>query len=285
MFIDALQDAFIDTVKLIPFLYLTYVLMEWLEKKTSEKQAEGLARAGKFGPLYGAIAGVVPQCGFSAAASSLYSGGVITVGTLLAVFLSTSDEMLPIMISNRTAAGTMAQIVAAKAVIGLITGFAIDALLPHLHTHFRSSKHIEDLCEAEHCGCEEEDGNIFKSALIHTVHIILFVFVISFVLTMATEHLGEHVVAQYMQEHQILGVFLMALIGLIPNCGASVAATQLYLDGMISAAQMISGLLTGAGVGLLVLFRTNRHLKENLVILAILYAAGVFWGLLLQLVI
>ena len=284
MFIDALADAGTDTLKLVPFLFLTYVFMEWLEKKTGEKQTKALARAGKFGPLYGAAAGAVPQCGFSAAASSLYAGGVITLGTLLAVFLSTSDEMLPIMISNRTDTGVMVRIVLAKAVIGMITGFVTDALLKIVHTHFRSVRHIEDLCAAEHCGCEEEEGNIFKSALVHTVHITVFVFVISFVLTLATDHLGEHVVASFMQSHPVSGVLLMALIGLIPNCGASVAATELYLDGMISAAQMMAGLLTGAGVGLLVLFRTNRHLKENFVILAMLYIAGVFWGLMLELV-
>jgi hypothetical protein len=278
---DAFLDAGSDTLKLLPFLFLTYVLMEWLERKTSEKQTAMLVKVGRWGPLFGGAAGIVPQCGFSAAASSLYAGGVLSVGTLMAVFLSTSDEMLPMLISTGTDTKTILRIVLTKVIIGMVTGFLIDFVIRLIHFHEKDKK-IHDLCEAEQCGCEEEEGSIFKAALIHTVHIALFVLAISFVLTLAVEGFGEDAIRSLLTSRKITGVFLTALVGLIPNCGASVAITQLYLDGMITGGQMMSGLLVSAGVGLLVLFRTNRHVKENIRITILLYACGVIWGLLLE---
>jgi hypothetical protein len=283
MIIESLTDALIDTAKLIPFLYLTYLAMEILERKSADKSTETLAKVGRFGPIFGGIVGVVPQCGFSASASSLYSGGILTIGTLLAVFLSTSDEMLPIFISEHVSPASIFRILAAKAAIGVISGLFFDFVLRFTRYRYKTEKRIHDLCENEHCHCEdEEEGNVFMAALFHTLHITLFVFLISFVLTLVIEGFGSEAIAGFLTNRPVLGVFLAALIGLIPNCASSVMITQLYLNGMLGAGQMMAGLLVGAGVGLLVLFRTNRHLRENLRITAVLYAFGVFWGLLFE---
>ena len=191
LFLNTLLDAVIDTAKLLPFLYLTYLLMEYLEEKAQDHTIAFVKRTGRFGPIAGGAAGILPQCGFSAAASGLYAGGVITVGTLLAIFLSTSDEMLPIFISETVPAGTILKVLAAKAAIGMVTGFALDAV-----NRFRNAgrgtaahRHIHDLCEQDHCHCEE--GNIFLSALTHTVKIALFIFLISIVIGFLIEGVGE----------------------------------------------------------------------------------------------
>ena len=285
MLLDALLDAVIDTVKLIPFLFVTYLVMEWLERKTEEKSEQMLGRVGRFGPIFGGIVGIVPQCGFSASASSLYAGGVISVGTLLAVFLSTSDEMLPIFISEQVAIPTMLKILLSKAVIGVASGLALDFFLRFTKYRYKTEKRIQDLCEDEHCGCGEggEEGGILRSALVHTLHITVFVFLITLVLTVLVEGFGHDAIAGLLTNRPIVGVLLSALIGLIPNCATSIMITQLYLDGILGAGQMMAGLLVGAGVGLLVLFRTNeRHESENVKITLILYAIGVFWGLLIE---
>lgn len=284
MILDALLDAAIDTAKLIPFLFVTYLIMEALERKTSGHTTSLMTRVGRFGPVVGALVGIVPQCGFSAAASSLYSGGLISIGSLLAVFLSTSDEMLPIFISEQVAVPVIVRILLSKAVIGMVSGLLIDFLLRFTKYRSKTEKHIHDLCEEEHCGCEEEEGSVLHSALIHTLHITFFVFLITVALTIAVESLGEERVAGFLTGKPVIGTFLAALFGLIPNCASSILITQLYLDGMLGAGQMMAGLLVGAGVGLLVLFRTNdRHPKENIKIALLLYCIGVFWGLGIEL--
>lgn len=287
LIMDSFLDAIVDTVKLVPFLFITYLVMEALERHTEEKSKELIRKenVGRLGPVFGAVVGIVPQCGFSAAAGSLYAGGLISLGTLLAVFLSTSDEMLPLLISAQVPVLRMVKILAVKALLALLTGMVIDLFLRdfhHRHHQHAQEKHIHDLCEQEHCGCEEEEGSVLKSALVHTLHITVFVFLITLVLTLVVEGFGEDVVRDLLTGHPTAGVFLSSLVGLIPNCASSVMLTQLYLDGLIGAGQMLGGLLVSSGVGLLVLFRTNsHHLKENLKITGILYAAGVFWGLVL----
>ncbi|MGI6107957.1 MAG: arsenic efflux protein [Lachnospiraceae bacterium] len=284
MIFDALKDAAADTVKLIPFLFVTYLIMEALERRTSDHSAKLISSVGRFGPLVGAAVGIVPQCGFSAAAASLYSGGLISIGTLLAVFLSTSDEMLPIFISEQVELSVILRILLAKAALGAVSGLGVDFLLRFTRYKYKTEKHVRDLCDEEHCGYEKEEGSVFRSALVHTLHIILFVFVITVILTIAVEGLGEQRVAGFLTGKPVFGTFLAAAFGLIPNCASSVLITQLYLDGMLGAGQMMAGLLVGAGVGLLVLFRTNdRHPKENIKIAAMLYVIGVFWGLLIEL--
>ncbi|MDD6551735.1 MAG: putative manganese transporter [Lachnospiraceae bacterium] len=286
IFIDALIDSLFDTLKLIPFLFITYLLMEYLEHHTASKITGLLARMGKAGPLFGGLFGIVPQCGFSASAASLYSGGVITLGTMLAVFLSTSDEMLPIFISEQVAPTRILSILGTKAVFGIISGLLVDAVLRHTRWRDKGDKNIHDLCIEEHADYEsDEKGGILRAALTHTVNIVIFIFVITLVLTLLVDAIGQNRIASFLNAIPILGVFLAALIGLIPNCGASVALTQLYLAGMMSVGQMMAGLLVGAGVGLLVLFRTNHHhLRENIKITVLLYCIGVLWGIILELI-
>ncbi len=279
---EALVDSVIDTVKLFPFLLLTYLIMEYIERKTEEGSVRMLGKAGGWAPLFGAGVGVVPQCGFSAAAASLYSGGLISIGTLMAVFLSTSDEMLPIFLSSQVPVASVARVLLMKLVIGTVTGMGIDAFLRMTRYKYKTQKRIHELCEQEHCGCEEE-GGLFRSALIHSLHISLFIFLCSFLIALLVGGLGEEAVAGVMTGHPVAGILLAGLIGLIPNCAASVMITQLYLSGILELGQLMAGLLVGAGVGLLVLFRTNRHMSENLKILGMLYGLGVFWGLMIHL--
>ena len=278
---EALVDSVIDTVKLFPFLLLTYLIMEYIERKTEEGSVEMLGKAGGFAPLFGAGVGAVPQCGFSAAAASLYSGGLISIGTLMAVFLSTSDEMLRIFLSSAVPVASVVKVLLMKVIIGTVTGMGIDFFLRMTRYRYKTQKHIHELCEQEHCGCEEEAG-IVRSALVHSLHISLFIFICSFLIALLVGGLGEEAVAGVIAGHPVAGVLLSGLIGLIPNCAASVMITQLYLSGILGLGQLMAGLLVGAGVGLLVLFRTNRHMSENLKILAMLYGLGVFWGLFIQ---
>ena len=277
--LHSIEHAALDTLKLLPFLFLTYLLMEILEQMAGDKAEAAVRRAGKWGPLMGGALGAVPQCGFSAAASSFYAGRVLTVGTLLAVFLSTSDEMVPIMLSG-IASGksdvlTLVWILLGKVVLGAITGFIVDLLWRR-----KDTVDIHLICEQEHCDCE--DGPL-KSAIKHTLKIALYLIVIGFASNLAIELLGEDTLAALFTDLPVVGVLIAALIGMIPNCAASVTVTQLFLDGVISTGAMMAGLLTGAGVGLLVLFRLNRRPKENLLIMGVLFGSGVLWGVLIDL--
>lgn len=271
---DVVTDTLLDTVKLIPFLLLTYLAMEYLEHKTGQKAQRLVRKAGKFGPVIGGTLGIVPQCGFSAAASNLYTGRVITLGTLIAIYLSTSDEMLPILISEQAPVRTIVFILLAKAAIGIIAGFVIDIVFS---SHKAEDHHIHEICEQEHCHCEE--GSIFRSALVHTVQIGFFILIITFLLNLLFFLVGEDVLAGLILNRRILGPVLAGIVGLIPNCAGSVAITQLYLEGVIGTGAMLSGLLTGTGVGLLILFRVNHDRKENLKILGLLYFIGVSVGI------
>ena len=335
MILDALLDAVLDTAKLIPFLFITYMGMEYLEHKAEKHTTGMLEKAGHFGPLIGAVVGILPQCGFSAAASSLFAGGVISVGTLIAVFLSTSDEMLPIFISEGVHPATMLRILTTKAMLGLISGFLLDIFMRHGRHTKAPEKHIHDLCVHEHCDCdsdEEEEENelhaeaahtheadaddhahrpvaeahhshehapvhahaghhhhhqkgfmgIVMPALHHTIQITGFIFFITLIITLLVEGIGAEAIGHFLSGKPVIGVFLAGVVGLIPNCAASVSITQLYLMGILNAGQMMAGLLVGAGVGLLVLFRTNDHPNENLRITIMLYGLGVFWGLVIE---
>ena len=282
VFIDSLKDTIKDTVSLIPFLFITYLAMEWLERKTEDQSVALLSRVNKVSHLIGAGIGLIPQCGFSAGAASLYSGGVITAGTLLAVFLSTSDEMIPIFLSSSVAPATIGRILAAKFIIALVSGIAVDAASHVIRYGFHADKHIHDLCERDHCGCEEEEGGIVRSALVHTLKITLFIFIISLALSLLIGYAGHDAIASLLTGAPVIGTIFTGIIGLIPNCAASVAITQLYLEGLLTSGQLMAGLLVGAGVGLLVLFRTNTHHKENLAITAVLLALGIAWGLLID---
>ncbi|MDO5344368.1 MAG: putative manganese transporter [Lachnospiraceae bacterium] len=272
---DIILDCLIDTLKTVPFLFLTYLLMEYIEHRTSDKTKGMIRRAGKWGPLFGGVLGVIPQCGFSAAAAGLFSGRVITLGTLLAVFLSTSDEMLPILLSSQVPLPLILRILAQKAVIGVLAGFFVDFVFRKFNQRKIGSK-IHDICVQEHCECEH---SIVKSALKHTGNIALFLLVVSLALNLVIGLIGEENLGRLILNWPVAGELLAGVIGLIPNCAASVVITTLYMEGAMSAGAMMAGLLVGSGVGLLVLFRTNKSRAENLKITAMLYVIGVLGGI------
>lgn len=279
--LEILQDATIDTLKLLPFLFITYIFMEYIEHKMTQKSKKTIEKSGKFGPLIGGIVGVIPQCGFSASATNLYAARVISLGTLFAVYLSTSDEMLPIFLSEAVPLNTIIKILLIKLLIGIIFGFIIDFILKLINKDSKHEQHIDDICEHEHCDCKH-DG-IIKSALKHTLNIIVYIFIITLIIAALVELVGEDNIATFIGNHTILGPLISSLIGLIPNCAASVILTNLYIENIINGASLIAGLLTGAGVGLIVLFKMNKHLKENILIVSLLYGIGVISGIILQL--
>ena len=236
-------------------------------------------KSGKFGPLIGSILGAFPQCGFSVAATNLYAARVITLGTLISVYLSTSDEMIPIFILQGASLVTLFKILGIKVLIGLIAGFAIDFVL-RLRKKDNEEERIIDLCEKEHCHC---DHGIVKSSLKHTINIFLFVLIITLIINIIIHFIGQDTIERFVQSNPVLGPILGGIIGLIPNCASSVILTQLYLKSVIPAATMISGLLVGAGVGLIVLFKMNKGIKQNLKITGLLYVIGVVSGIIIQL--
>lgn len=265
-----IYDSCIDSIRLLPFLFLTYLAMESLEHWTGGEMQEVIGRSGKAGPAIGSILGIFPQCGFSTAASNLYAGRIITLGTLIAVFLSTSDEMLPIMISENVNISVIAKILFCKIFFALIAGFIVDFFFRK-----KVEPQIEHFCEHHHCHCEK---GILSSAANHTWKIFLYIWAVSLVLNFAIAWVGEETLASLVLDKPILGLFAAALLGMIPNCASSVILTQLYLGGVLSAGALMAGLLSGSGVGFLVLLRVNDDKRENLQIFGILYAAGVAAG-------
>ena len=378
------EHALEDTLSLVPFLFVTYLALEALEHAAGNRVNAAVRRAGAAGPVVGAALGVLPQCGFSAMAATLYAGRVVTLGTLVAVFLSTSDEMLPMLLAERVDASSVATLLAAKAAIALISGVVVDAVLRALRRNTRvhaairrtvlgpkslagedessaadiidslseageSAEHIHRLCERDHCGCEEshahhhgededhmhgedhghgDDGDhhehahqdgvlgsgshgvstacacshghgrghghnhahggsavksIVLSALSHTVQVTVFIFIVTFALVAVLETVGEPAMEAFLSSNRAFAILGSALVGIIPNCSASVVITQLYLEGVLSLAPAMAGLLVSAGVGYLVLFRTNRSMRENIAILILLYLVAVLWGFVLML--
>lgn len=346
-----MEHALEDTLALVPFLFVTYIALEALEHAAGARANAVVRRAGAAGPVVGALLGVVPQCGFSAMAATLYAGRVVTLGTLVAVFLSTSDEMLPMLVAERVDSGLLFRVLGLKVLVALITGVLADLAIRALRKNARvhaflrrtvlsvrrngveadvvdqmaeggeTAEHICRLCEQDHCGCghdhahahggehgndrghEHADehvagcdhghghdhshaggrfgivGSIVMSAVSHTVQVSLFIFLVTFALVLVLETVGEDALAAFLSGNQPLAVFASALVGLVPNCSASVVITQLYLEGVLGFAPLMAGLLTSAGVGYLVLFRTNRHPRENAVIVVGLFLVACVWGL------
>ena len=343
MFLDALLDACLDTLKVFPFLLVTYLFMEWLEHGAGKKFERAIAKGGRVGPLIGALLGVIPQCGFSGAAATLYAGRVVTLGTLIAVFASTSDEMIPIMLSEAAPPALIGGILLVKVITGIVCGLALDFVLTktgRLHTGLSSLKRhqghgdndIHELCEEEGCECSDEDPKllqpgrtdpadsslqpgrtdpadgslqpgrtdpaaegalfahnhghhhgIFVPALKHSVNVTIFIFVVTLGINLLAEAGLEGALASVTQA-PFLSPIVMALFGFIPNCAVSVGMTQLYLEGVMSGGALVSGLTVNAGIGLIVLFRTNRDFNENLRIMAVMLAVGVLAGWVIQLV-
>ena len=376
LLIDILLDAGKDTLSLVPFLLVTYLALETLEHVAGDRVNGAIKRAGAAGPVVGSLLGMVPQCGFSAMAATLYAGRVVTLGTLVAVFLSTSDEMLPLLLAEQVPVQTMAMLLASKALIALVTGFIVDAAIRGLRRNARahaairrtvlgtaanpahvncahddhtggdiidevaeagvSADHIHELCERDHCGCDEDEHehehehhcchhhdhadhdededehghdhshdhghadeherhhdhshshegapivSIIRSAISHTVQVSVFIFLVTLILVAVLETFGESAIEQFLRGNEMLAVLGSALVGLIPNCSASVVITQLYLEGALQLAPMLAGTLISAGVGYLVLFRTNRSARENAVFLIMMYVIGAGWGLILS---
>ena len=278
--LEILQDTAIDTIKLIPFLFITYLIMEYIENKTSNKLRDTIKKSGKFGPLLGAVVGIFPQCGFSVSATNLYAGRVITIGTLIAVYITTSDEMLPILLTEAVPITTILTILEIKLVLGIIAGFIVDIIFNFVKKEHQEHDDIEELCEHEHCHCEE---GIVSSATKHTLNITIFIFVITLILNGIITYIGEDTIAHFISKNIILGPIIAGLIGLVPNCAASVILTELFISNVISMPVLISGVAVNAGVGLLVLFKTNKNIKENVSIIGILYAIGVISGIILEL--
>lgn len=281
LLLDALKDGLWDGLLSLPILFLAYLLMELLERseKFNEKILRGYSR--RAGPALGGLLGIVPQCGISGAAASLFSTGSITVGTMLAVFFATSDEMLPIMLSalaDRSSIGVkdIVLIVLVKAALGIALGYLADLLLGKW---LRSQKDIHSFCEREHCACDGEEGNVFLSALKHTLKIGLMLVAVNIVLNVLFSVIGVEKLSGTVLSKPVIGEALLALFGLIPNCSVSVVITESYLSGVIGAGGLFAGLLSNAGIGLLVLFRTNKNVKENLVITATLYLLSVLAGI------
>lgn len=360
LLIDILLDAGKDTLSLVPFLLVTYLALETLEHVAGDRVNGAIKRAGAAGPVVGSLLGMVPQCGFSAMAATLYAGRVVTLGTLVAVFLSTSDEMLPLLLAEQVPVQTMAMLLASKALIALVTGFIVDAAVRGLRRNVRahaairrtvlgtaansahlncahddhtggdiidevaeagvSVDHIHELCERDHCGCDEDEDerghghghehghegdyahergcacghehghshegapllSIIRSAISHTVQVSVFIFLVTLILVAVLETFGESTIEQFLRGNETLAVLGSALVGLIPNCSASVVITQLYLEGALQLAPMLAGTLISAGVGYLVLFRTNRSARENALFLVMMYVIGAGWGLVLS---
>lgn len=354
LLIDILLDAGKDTLSLAPFLLVTYLALETLEHVAGDRVNGAIKRAGAAGPVAGSLLGIVPQCGFSAMAATLYAGRVVTLGTLVAVFLSTSDEMLPLLLAEQVPVQTMAMLLASKALIALVTGFIVDAAIRGLRRNARahaairrtvlgtaanpahvncahddhtggdiidevaeagvSADHIHELCERDHCGCDEDEDehghdhshdhghadeherhhdhshsyegapivSIIRSAISHTVQVSVFIFLVTLILVAVLETFGESAIEQFLRGNETLAVLGSALVGLIPNCSASVVITQLYLEGALQLAPMLAGTLISAGVGYLVLLRTNRSARENVVFLVMMYVIGAGWGLILS---
>ena len=273
---EIITDTVIDGLKLLPFLFLAFLIIEFTEHKLSKKSKEVIEKSGKYGPVLGGILGIIPQCGFSVLATNLYVTRIITLGTLIAIYLSTSDEMLPILLAHGASAGEILQILAIKLVIGVICGIVIDLVIKK-----PKEKINYHICEHEHCDC---DHGIFLSALKHTLKTFIFIFIITFILNTAFYYLGEDLLKNILSKNTWFAPFISSLIGLIPNCAASVAITELYLNGVLTLAPTIAGLLTGSGVALLVLFKSNKNMKENLKIMGLLYIIGVASGLIIELI-
>ncbi|MCC6098263.1 MAG: arsenic efflux protein [Olsenella sp.] len=306
--IDALIDSLKDTLELVPFLFLTYLAMEALEHGMAGRTEDIIRKADKSGPIVGALLGALPQCGFSAMAGTLYAGGVVTVGTLVAVILSTSDEMIPVFIAHQEPVSRLLSIVGVKVVVGMAVGLVLDAVLRLTHRSGDGHAHIHELCDRAHCHCDDELGEsdaahdaaassdgvaghhhphayhaawgIVRSAAIHTVEVTFFIFLVTIAFGLVFSLVGQNAIGEFLGVHPVRATFLAALIGLIPNCGASVVIAELYLDGSLAAGPMLAGLLVSGGMGLLVLFRTNPNMRKNVTVTLFVYAVGVAVGLL-----
>ena len=276
--IDIIIDTIIDVLKLIPFLFIAFLLIEVLEHKLTNKNKNIITKSKKFGPVIGAFLGIIPQCGFSVMGTNLYITRIISLGTLFSIYLSTSDEMLPILISEKADIKIILQIILIKILFGMFYGVLIDLILRKRKK--KQDKTNYEICEKEHCHCEK---GILLSSIKHTLNIVIFLFITTLIINIVFHYVGEDYLSKVLLKGTILGPFITSLIGLIPNCGASIILTELYLNNAISLSSLIAGLLTGSGTALIVLFKENKNMKENIFIICLLYTLGVISGLILEL--
>lgn len=274
-----LEHAFLDSIKILPFIFLMYLLIEYFEHKNNTGLSHLLMKSKRFGPVYGALLGSIPQCGFSVIAADLFSKKAVTTGTLIAIFVATSDEAVPIILSHPQKAYLVAEVIGIKIIIAVICGVLIDLFYK---AHPENVCHKEEHHEHFHGNCESCDGGILKSAIKHSVKIFAFVFIVTLIFTFLLESVGEDALGSYLMKNTAIQPFVAALIGLIPNCAASVILTQAFLAGAISFGSLIAGLSSGAGVGILLLFKKNSHFKQSLGIVGILYIIGALSGVILQ---
>ncbi|MBQ8872031.1 MAG: arsenic efflux protein [Bacilli bacterium] len=274
-----LLDTLFESLNLLPFLLITFLIIEFIEHKASKKSIKMLTKTKKYGPIIGGILGATPQCGLGVMATNLYATNIITIGTLIAIYLSTSDEMLPVLISEGMPFSKILIILLIKVIIGIICGFIIDFIFRKKNKHTKID--VQELCENEHCHCE---NSIIKSSLIHTLKTFSFIFLVSFVLHIFIHEIGEDKISNLLLNGNIFTPFLSSIIGLIPNCAGSVVITELYVNNVISFGSMLAGLLTGSGISILILFKVNSDLKENMMILGTIYIIGVIFGILFNLV-
>ena len=275
---DMLMDGIIDTIKILPYLFVTFLLLEFMEHRFNKRSERLLQKNRKFGPFIGGLLGALPQCGFSVVASNLFSSRVISMGTLIAIFLSTSDEMLPIMLSEHVDLLLLIKIVGTKVIIGIVAGFMIDFI--YRKSDSGNIKNISDMCDEEHCSCDK-DG-IILSSIKHTIKIGLFILIANILIGFIIMNVGEDHLGNLLIKGNIFTYFIASLIGLIPNCASSVIITELYLSHVISIGILFSGLLTGSGLGILLPFRSNKNIKENIAILSIIYFIGVVVGIVVD---
>ena len=276
--LDCLLDGFIDTLKILPYLFVVFLFLEILEHKMNKKTEKIIQKNQKFGPIIGGLLGGLPQCGFSTVSSNLYSTGIITTGTLIAVFLSTSDEMLAIMLSESADILLILKIIGFKIIVGIIVGFIVDLIYKR-----KIKTDLHHMCEEDHCHCEEH--NLFVSSLLHCLKIGAFILVANIIINLIMFYVGEDVFKELLMKGGFFTYLLSSLVGLIPNCASSVIITELYLSNLISLGTMFAGLLTGSGLGILLLFKNNKNIKENMMILSIIYFVGVFIGIIVDVLI
>lgn len=275
---EVILDTIVDSLKLIPFLLVAFLIIELLEHKLNNKTKNILTKSKKIGPIIGSLLGVIPQCGFSVMATNLYITRIITLGTLISIYLSTSDEMLIIMISEKVEISLILKILLIKIFFGIVYGLIIDKII---NKKKKDKETNYELCDKEHCDCNH---SILLSAIKHTLHITLFIFIITLIINTIFTLLGDNYLSKILLNNSILSPFITSLIGLIPNCAASVILTELYLNSNISLGALIGGLLTSSGSSLLVLIKNNKNQKENLSIILLLYALGVLSGIIIELI-
>lgn len=275
---EVILDTIVDSLKLIPFLLVAFLIIELLEHKLNNKTKSIITKSKKIGPIIGSLLGVIPQCGFSVMATNLYITRIITLGTLISIYLSTSDEMLIIMISEKVEISLILKILLIKIFFGIVYGLIIDKII---NKKKKDKETNYELCDEEHCDCNH---SILLSAIKHTLHITLFIFIITLIINTIFTLLGDNYLSKILLNNSILSPFITSLIGLIPNCAASVILTELYLNSTISLGALIGGLLTSSGSSLLVLIKNNKNQKENLSIILLLYTLGILSGIIIELI-